>query len=399
MKTCAGYGEAVQARPFAVVGLIALGAFALGMASYVTAGLIPLIEEAFAVPVSMAAQLVTAFTLAYGLGSPLCVALLPARHRRAGLLWALGLFVLANAASACVGSFAWLLFWRALAGMGAGVYLALGIAASTACVASGQRGRAIAWMMGGMAGGAVLGVPLGLVLAQWLDWTAALWLVAGLGGLSWLGLWMWLPVLPGASAVRWHDRLNLLRDDRVLGILLVSLLAAAASLGLYTYLAALLLASAPSGLADATPWLWAWGVGGLLGSFLVVPLADRVSPGRLTLGIMILLAVALWLAPLTAAWQPWLALLPVAVWGAVGWALQVPQNNMLINDREAQGDGDLAVALNESALYLGSALGAAGGGMLLAGWGTYDVLGMAAGAVAAMGAALQVFNNLQRTRR
>src|ERR1700761_4577920 len=53
------------------VYLIALGAFALGMASYVTAGLIPMIEEAFSVPVAIVAQLVTAFTLAYGLGSPI----------------------------------------------------------------------------------------------------------------------------------------------------------------------------------------------------------------------------------------------------------------------------------------------------------------------------------------
>ena len=59
-----------------IVYLIALGAFALGMASYVTAGLIPLIEQSFGVSVGVAAQLVTAFTLAYGIGSPIVVALL-----------------------------------------------------------------------------------------------------------------------------------------------------------------------------------------------------------------------------------------------------------------------------------------------------------------------------------
>lgn len=71
------------------VYLVALGAFALGMASYVTAGLIPLIEDAFSVSAATAAQLVTAFTLAYGLGSPVVVALLPGKHQRLGLLLAL----------------------------------------------------------------------------------------------------------------------------------------------------------------------------------------------------------------------------------------------------------------------------------------------------------------------
>ena len=69
--------------------LIALGAFALGMASYVTAGLIPMIEASFTVSVAVAAQLVTAFTLAYGLGSPIFVALTPAHRQRTGLLLAL----------------------------------------------------------------------------------------------------------------------------------------------------------------------------------------------------------------------------------------------------------------------------------------------------------------------
>ncbi|CDL83381.1 hypothetical protein XSR1_30230 [Xenorhabdus szentirmaii DSM 16338] len=47
----------------------------------------------------MAAQLVTAFTLAYVLGSPLFVAMLPMNKQRQGLLLALAIFFVANAAS------------------------------------------------------------------------------------------------------------------------------------------------------------------------------------------------------------------------------------------------------------------------------------------------------------
>ncbi|MEG1329665.1 MAG: MFS transporter, partial [Janthinobacterium sp.] len=131
----------VAALP-ATVYLIAIGAFALGMASYVTAGLMPMIAGAFSVSLAMAAQLVTAFTLAYGLGSPLAVALLPARAQRSGLLTALAVFVLANGASALAPGFSSLLAWRAIAGIGAGVYLALGIAAAAGVSAPRQRGKA-----------------------------------------------------------------------------------------------------------------------------------------------------------------------------------------------------------------------------------------------------------------
>lgn len=350
------------------VYLIAVGAFALGMASYVTAGLMPLIASAFSVSLAIAAQLVTAFTLAYGLGSPLVVALLPARAQRTGLLLALAVFVLANGASALAPGFASLLAWRAIAGIGAGVYLALGIAAAAGVSEPQQRGKAIGVIMGGMAGGTVLGVPLSLLLAQQLGWTAALWLVAFLGALALAGLLWQLPALPTASAaptMSLRRKLALLADGRVLLILLVSLLAAVASLGMYTFIAPLLAWSAHGAAVSSTPFLWAWGVGGIAGSVLVGPWADKVAAPKLTAFILLLLALALCALPLAAGWSAWLMLAPIALWGAAGWALQVPQNQQLLAVRAQQGDGNLAIALNESALYLGSAIGAATGGLLL----------------------------------
>ena len=371
------------------VYLIALGAFALGMASYVTASLLPMIQTAFAVPVALAAQLVTAFTLAYGLGSPLLVAVLGADRQRGGLLAALGLFVLANAASALATDFDLLLAFCAAAGIGAGIYLALGIAAAAALSAPQQRGKAIAAIMGGMAGGTVLGVPLSLLLAERLGWASALWLVAVLGGMALVGLVCKLPALPAAPAVALKTKLSLLGDKRVALILTVSLLAAVSSFGMYTFIAPLL--SAAQGTSrSVAPYLWVWGIGGILGSFLIGPLADRFHGALLTLWIMGILTVSLWLLPAAAPLGAWLVMLPIAVWGAVGWALQVPQNNSLLQAREKQHDGNLAVALNESALYLGSAIGAAAGGALLLQQWT-ALLAACAGAVAGIGTLVQWF--------
>lgn len=374
----------------ATVYLIAMGAFALGMASYVTAGLMPMIAGAFAVSVAMAAQLVTAFTLAYGLGSPLAVALLPARAQRPGLLWALAVFVLANGGSALAADFASLLALRAIAGIGAGVYLALGIAAAAGVAPPQQRGKAIGVIMGGMASGTVLGVPVSLLLAQQLGWAAALWLVAILGALALAGLLWKLPVLPPAPAIALRRKLALLADAQVLAILLVSLLAAIASLGMYTFVAPLLAWSAPGEAVSVTPFLWAWGVGGIAGSILVGPLADRLAAPVLTMGVLLSLALALGALPLAAGWSAWTMLAPIVLWGAAGWALQVPQNQQLLAVRTAQGDGNLAIALNESALYLGSAIGAAAGGvLLLLEWPAWS-LALGAAAVAAIAALLQL---------
>lgn len=372
--------------------LIALGAFALGMASYVTAGLIPMIESSFSVSVAVAAQLVTAFTLAYGLGSPVFVALTPPDRQRSGLLVALGLFVIANAASALSASFNALMAWRAVAGIGAGVYLAMGIGASAALSGAEHRGRSIAIIMGGMASGVVLGVPLSLMIAGQTGWQGALWLVTLLGLLAFAGLSFMLPALPAAPASSMRQKLAILADGHVVTILLVSLLAAIASLGMYTFIAPLLADPAHGGVRSVTPYLWVWGIGGVLGSFCIGPVVDRVRGPVLVLAIMLILAASLFVLPAAAALGAWLVMLPIALWGAVGWALQVPQNNELILARQAQGDGNLAIALNESALYLGSAIGAAAGGfVLLLQMPTWS-LAACAGSVALAGALLQLVN-------
>lgn len=372
--------------------LIALGAFALGMASYVTAGLIPMIESSFSVSVAVAAQLVTAFTLAYGLGSPVFVALTPPDRQRTGLLVALALFVVANAASALATSFDSLMIWRAVAGIGAGVYLAMGIGASAALSTAERRGKSIAIIMGGMASGVVLGVPLSLMIADQTGWQAALWLVTLLGLLALVGLALMLPALPAAPASSLRQKLAILADGHVVTILLVSLLAAIASLGMYTFIAPLLADPDHGAVRSVTPYLWIWGIGGVLGSFLIGPVVDRVRGPVLVLAIMLILAASLFVLPFAAALGAWLVVLPIALWGAVGWALQVPQNNELILARQAQGDGNLAIALNESALYLGSAIGAAAGGFVLLLQLPTWTLAASAGAVALVGALLQVVN-------
>ncbi|GAA1561938.1 hypothetical protein GCM10009678_51050 [Actinomadura kijaniata] len=94
------------------------------------------------------------------------------------------------------------------------------------------------------------------------------------------------------------------------------------------------------------------------------------------------------LAPLAHLAAP-LAALPLVVWGAVGWATQVPQQQRLL-DLGGDRRGGVAVAMNNSALYLGGAAGSALGGTALSAGLAADVLPPAAAAVAALGLLLQL---------
>ncbi|MEU8917197.1 MFS transporter [Streptomyces nigrescens] len=369
------------------VGLLTLGAFTLGLDAYVMAGLLPVLADDIGTRVSLAGQLVTVFTLAYALSAPLVAGLLSGVRPRALILAALAVFTLGNGATALAPSLGTLLLARAVAGAGAGVYSALSTAAAAALVPPERRGRALALVMGGMSAGTVLGVPLGVLLAEHTGWRATMWLLTGLGAAALAGLAALLPPVPAGPAVPVRARLAALTDRAVAPVVGVSFLAAVASLGLYTYLAPVL--AAAGGVGEVAPYLWAWGAGGVLGSVLAGPLVDRAGRVRMLVGgvlAVIVLAQAL-LPSLAAAALPG-AVVALVAWGAAGWALQVPQQHRLL--ALCAERGTIVLALNNSALYLGSAVGSALGGLALGAGLAPNALPWVAAGVAAAGLALHL---------
>ncbi|AYO83879.1 MFS transporter [Methylobacterium brachiatum] len=367
------------------IAILAFGMFALGLDAYVVAGLLPGIGAAFGVQPGEAGQAVTVFTLAYALAAPVCATLLAGKPVRRILGLALTVFTLANALSALATGLWGLLLARALAGLAAGLYAPVAIASAAALVEPGRKGRALALTLGGMSTGTVIGVPAGLWIADRFGWQGALWMVAILGAVATVAILARLPDIEAAEPPSWRARVALLADAPVVATVTVTFLTAIASLGLYTYLAPLL---DRAGLGGAgASYFWAWGIGGMVGSFSVGPLIDRTRDPRRVMAI-ILAALTLALAFLPGLLgASLLGYLPLLVWGAMGWASQAPQQHALLHLRPDHGS--VAVALNSSANYLGGAAGAALGGVVVTLAGI-SALPAAAAAVAAGGLALQM---------
>ncbi|KOT86249.1 MFS transporter [Streptomyces sp. NRRL F-5755] len=370
------------------VWLLALGAFALGLDAYVMAGLLPVVAGDLRASVSLVGQMVTVFTLAYAIAAPLVAGLMAGVRPRVVIVVALGVFTVGNAATALAPSLGALLAARVVAGAGAGVYAALSTAAASALVPGERRGRALALVMGGMSTGTVLGVPVGVLLAGHAGWRSTMWLVTGLGAVALVGLAGLLPPVPADPPVAARARLAAIADREVAPIVGVSFLAAVASLGLYTYLAPVL--ASAGGVGEVGPYLWAWGIGGVVGSLVAGPLVDRTGKAAaLVGGVLVTVAVAQVLLPLLAAAALPGAAAVLVLWGAAGWALQVPQQHRLLALRDDRGT--VALALNNSALYLGSAAGSALGGLALAAGAEGYALPWAAGGVAALGLVLHLW--------
>ena len=364
-----------------------MGSVALGLDAYVIAGLLPAISTSLASREATVGLGVAAFTGAYALVGPV-LAGSAGRHPSRSLAIALTIFTVANIATALSPTVWVFLVARVVAGAAAGVYSPLSSAIAAALVGAEQRGRALSLVLAGLAGGTVFGVPVGLMLAERWGWRSAIALIVITGALAMVGIVCRDRNLPEVPASSLRQRLRAITRTDNLVTVTVTLLTGVASLGLYTYLALVLGQSSLS--SHQTLAIWVWGIGGAIGALGIGRVVDRGHPLRLSLILLVGLACAL--AGMTASEMPAVLLVSLLVWGVCGWASLTPQQHILIAANPE--DGATAVAANASANYLGSALGAVCGSVLVGQDWSAGALCLAAAAVAAGAVLLQ----LVRTR-
>ncbi|MBR7796333.1 MFS transporter [Agaribacter marinus] len=360
-----------------MVFLLTIGMFTLGFDAYVVAGLLPDIGATFKTSDSQTGQAVTVFTLCFALAAPVFATLLAGKPARRILVIALVIFSLGNALSALTSNFPLLLLARAIAGIGAGLYSPLATAAAAALVPPQKRGRALGTVLGGMSLGTVIGVPLGLIMATEIGWHGTLWLITTLGIIALIGIILWFPDIPASQPASLRQRFAMMTNGRVAATVGITFVAALASLGLYTYIAPIL--QDLQEIHQVTPYLWAWGIGGVIGNLSIGTLIDRIGrPSWIIGGILALLTLAMFSLPLVLG-IPFLAFLPFMVWGAMGWASLAPQQHVLLQLQPEHGSS--VVVLNSSANYLGGSMGSALGGIVMVGGLTPSYLPIASGCI------------------
>ncbi|CAM4324916.1 MULTISPECIES: MFS transporter [Corynebacterium] len=368
-----------------------VGSVALGLDAYVVAGLLPAIASSMNARESTVGLGVAAFTGAYAVAGPLLAGRAGRRSRRS-LILSLLVFTVANLATALSSTVVVFLVTRIVAGAAAGVYSPLSSAVAAELVGEERRGRALALVLAGLAVGTVFGVPIGLELAHRWGWRAAILLIVAIGGASLVGVAVQGGELPGIPASGAGDRLRSIARPKNLLTVTVTLLTGVASLGLYTYMTVIL--SVGSLATHQTLAIWVWGVGGAVGALGIGRLMDRCNPLRLSVTILVGLICAL--LGMTQGQTVWLLVASLFVWGMCGWASLAPQQHILLQANPA--DGATAVAANASANYLGSALGATAGSLLVAAQAAPTVLCSSAAAVAGMALLCQLFRQRMNSK-
>ncbi|MGJ5176584.1 MFS transporter [Bradyrhizobium oligotrophicum] len=350
-----------------LVTWLALATFAIGTEAFVIAGLLPAISADLGISAATAGQLVTAYSLAYAIGSPLLAVLFNNVDRKTVLILALSFFIASNLLAVVAPGYPLLMISRVLMALGAGLCTPTAIGIAVAISAPERRGRAVALVTSGLTVATVIGVPLGTFVGSQASWRATFLLVAALGAIALIGVLLRVPPKLPNAAPSLGSRLAVARHESVIYAVVTTTLWAIGGLTVFTYLAVPLhgLGFSSNEISLA---LLVFGSAAAVGNVLGGILADRIGPTPTMAMSLAGMASALGLLSLTLkAVAPelshYLVLLPIAAWGLCGWSFFPAQAASLI--RIEPQAATVVLSLNSSFMYLGFALGGALGGIVL----------------------------------
>jgi predicted MFS family arabinose efflux permease len=348
--------------------------FIMGTDLLVPSPLLPLVARDYGIGVSVAGWTVSVFSLAYMLGAPLFGRIADRVGCRTVAVVGLGAFACANGVSALAGEFATLLAARGLCGLAASA-VTPSIYSMVAAIAPAElRGRFLAVAVSGLLCALPAGTPLGAIAAASFGWRPVFLVLAAAGILAALANHAaWPARSDSGSGLRLADIVGPLALRVVPTVLWSTALYA-----VYTYLGAGL--SRAGGDLGALPRvLLAYGVGAITGTFVGGWLADRLG-GRLTMIVSLGgFACLLFGIRLFGLADPPPAASTALLFGLASLVAQFffpAQQAALATDFSQRRT--VALALNNSALFLGIFLGASLGGLVLGRHGFAGVVAAAA---------------------
>jgi len=341
--------------------VLALGMFALGTDSFVVAGVLPQISQAFQVSIEAAGQMTTVYAITYAVMAPALAAFAARVPRKILLLSSLVLFVLANLATALAPSFAIALIARALAGLGAAMFAPTATGAAAMMVPPEKRGFALSVVIAGLTGATALGSPIGAVIGGLGDWRWTMVFVSALAAGSAIGVWALLSHIALPPRVSLSQRIAPIADPRVALTLASTLLYMTGQFTIYTYFTVVFDRVLGGNTLLIGALMVLWGSCGTACNLFVGRLIDSIGNRKAIVTMLVILAAVL----ATLQWSGahlWTTVVALAVWGSVGWGLLVPQQHRLVS--LAPQSAPVVLGLNTSFTYLGvtaaGLIGAAG---------------------------------------
>lgn len=350
-----------------VVILIA-SSFMLGMSEFIVVGILPDIASDLKISEVTVGNLVSLFAFVYAPVTPLGSALSARFPRFATHLTLIGIFLAGNILCAFAPNYAVLVVARIMIALVSGTLVAVAMTYAPDVTTDRFRTKFIAWVFSGFSIASVVGVPVGIWVANTFGWRWAFHMINVLTIMLIVGMVVALPRNSHIVKIGFLPQFRLFFDRRIqLGVLDV-VCGAAASYVFYTYLTPIMRDEVHVPEQYLSVGLVIFGAACLWSNLYGGKLADRgrgVEP--LTHIRPIYCAHAVLMASLVVAhWVPVYGALLLVVLGMFMY-LQNSASQVLYMDVASQshpGSLNLAASLNSMSFNIGIALGSAVGGLI-----------------------------------
>ncbi|MGG3572288.1 MFS transporter [Bacillus gobiensis] len=342
--------------------LLALGVFFTGTAELVVGGILPVIADDLEISIALAGQLITTFSLAFAIGTPILVTLTSRMERKKVLVCSLVIFILGCFVSFASSNFSILMVARIILGISAGLFNVVALSSAVKLVSANKMGSAIGVIALGFGSAMALGVPIGIAIASWWSWQGVYAVLGVLSLLVMLGLIRLLPQIEGDAPVPFKQQFTVLRSPTIVSGFFASFFLCMSNSIMLTYLTPFFETILHLNTSGVGLMMLVLGVVGVIGSRLGGSGVDAWGTVRMISLSFLVSFGALAFLPMFTAILP-IGLVLLTIWMMFIFMAAPGINSYFI--QQAPQSSNFILGLNTSIIHLGMAIGAGLGGILV----------------------------------
>lgn len=375
---------------------LALGGLGIGTTEFVMMGLLPDVANDFKITIPEAGYNIASYALGVVIGAPLLGAMSGRLEPKKVLIGLMTIFTVFNTLSAFAPNNSFLFFARLFSGLPYGAFFGVGSVVASRLAEKGKQAQAISYMFAGLSIANLLTVPLGTYVGHHFTWRLAFGSVGIIGLITIFAIQFLLPFIPATKEGNIQSELKAFnRIDTWLVILITSI----GTGGLFCWISyiAPLMTEVSGFAAVQVPYiLIVAGLGMVLGGLVGGKLADKVSPLKACILLLIAMSITL-LVIYFVAENKFLSVIMTFIAGGCAMAIGSPIQILMI--RTSKGAEMLGASATQSAFNIGNALGAFLGGLPIAagfGYRSPELVGVAMALIGAGFAVLMLTRNSRK---
>jgi DHA1 family putative efflux transporter-like MFS transporter len=346
----------------AKIYILALISFLVGTSQYIISGILDKMAGALGVSIGAAGQLITVFSLAYAIGTPILMVLTSKMERRKLLIYTLFVFIVGNLLSVIVPGYGLFMIARIIMALSTGVAVVTVLSIAAKIAPANKKASSIATVVMGFTASLIIGVPIGRFITSTYGWK---FVFIGIALLVLFVIFIVINTIPkmnGDASIPLTRQIAMFKKPKIALALSITFFLMTGYAIIFTYLSPFLVNTV--GMSDhlLSITFLVLGVASLFGSKLGGLRADKKGV-IFTLKRGLLVNVTSLVVLSFISHSNIAVFIILTVWSFAAWSSGATQQyNLATISPESS---DVLLGLNQSMMQLGFAFGAGLGGVIV----------------------------------